>query len=92
MFRGVSVHAAIQARQEQSSERTRTFERSQTLVVRKECFLENPELWKNEKAVVPTRSRRPHELIRAMASPGSAKSIRAHIFSEAPSASRTETE
>jgi len=52
--------------------------------VRKERFLENPELWKNEKAVIPTRNRKPHELIRAMVSPGSAKSIRAHIFFEAP--------
>jgi hypothetical protein len=41
MFRGVSVHAAIQARQEQTPEGTRTGERSQTLFVRKERFLEN---------------------------------------------------
>jgi hypothetical protein len=92
IFRGASVHSAIQARQEQTPEGTRTFERLQTLVVRKERFLENPELWKNEKAVVPTRNRRPHQLIRAMASPGSAKSIRAYIFFEAPLASRMETE
>ena len=40
--RGVSVHTAIQARQKQTPEGTRTGERLQTLVVRKERFLENP--------------------------------------------------
>jgi hypothetical protein len=80
MFRGVSVHAVIQARQEQTPERTRTFEWSQTLLVRKERFLENPWLWKNEKALVPPCSRTLHELIHAMASPGSFESIRAHLF------------
>jgi hypothetical protein len=41
MFREVSVHAAIQARQEQTPEGTRTGERLQTLFVRKERYLEN---------------------------------------------------
>jgi hypothetical protein len=41
MFREVSVHAAIQARQEQTPEGTRKGERSQTLFVRKDWFLEN---------------------------------------------------
>jgi hypothetical protein len=48
--------------------------------VRKERFLENPWLWKNEKAPVLPCSRTLHELIHAMASPGSSESIRAHIF------------
>jgi hypothetical protein len=41
MFRGVSVHAAIQARQEQTPEGTKMGERSQKLFVRKAEFLEN---------------------------------------------------
>ena len=41
MFREVSVHATIQARQEQTPEGTKTSERSQKLFVRKERFLES---------------------------------------------------
>jgi hypothetical protein len=53
MFREVSIHAAIQARQEQTPEGTKTGERSQTLVVRKERFLENPSSGKMRKLTFP---------------------------------------
>jgi hypothetical protein len=45
-------------------------EKPQTLLVRKEQFVESLWLWNNEEAVVPSRSQTPHELIRANVSRG----------------------
>jgi hypothetical protein len=58
----------------------------------KRAVFGEPLIVENDETAVPSRSRTPHEMIRAMASPGSPESIRAHIFFQAPSAFRMEAE